>query len=404
VIKRQTLLALLLPVACTLTFWVVLPAAYRVSESSDFASFYEPVAQRILAGQGITTESGAVAMRYPPGYPVVLAATIGAGRAVGLPEERALDALALVCVALASLFLHLIARDLWSGWSAMLPSAAWSTYPLALWLTKQPNSELVFTPLLFACAYVLWKLTRNVRLQAGMVAWVGVLAAAAMLIRPIAILLPLVCAALVLWLATEWPRRTRALVAGAIVGISVTVMLPWELYASRSAGKLILVSDLGVAALRSGLTFGLAGKDRAGIYVPDAARTVMISFSAEYDQLDSFGAVVKAVQVETARHPVGMTELVLVKLLRAWYGTDSQRLDRYVAFVQILYVSTLLVALTMAWRRGAEQRRLALIVGVELFYFWGMSAVGLPLARYMVPSIGLAFALLPAALPVRSDA
>jgi hypothetical protein len=37
-----------------------------------------------------------------------------------------------------------------------------------------------------------------------------------------------------------------------------------------------------------------------------------------------------------------------------------------------------------------------MIVGLMLVYFWGMSAVGLPLARYMVPAIALAFVLVPA--------
>jgi 4-amino-4-deoxy-L-arabinose transferase-like glycosyltransferase len=394
-IGRSAVLALALPVACTVAFWMVLPPAYRVSESTDFSGFYEPVAKRILEGQGITTESGAVAMRYPPGYPLVLAMSIGAGGAIGLSEAHSLDLLALACVAISSLLLYLIARDLWTGWMALLPSAAFSTYPLALWLTKQPNSELVFTPILFACIYALWKLTRRVRPSIGLIVAVGVLSAVAMVVRPIALLLPLVCAALILVLALEWRLRTRAWVAAAVVGISGLTVLPWEVYASRAAGRFILMADLGVAALRSGLTFGVDNKDRAGIYVPDGVRKVMISFSAQYDELDTFGDVAHAVWNETKRHPGGMMGLVAMKMLRAWYGTDSQRLDKYVALIQVAYVLVIVAAFTACWRAGAERKRLALIIGLELIYFWGMSAVGLPLARYMVPAIGLAFVLLP---------
>ena len=287
-IKGRTLIALVLPVVCTGAFWLVLPAAYRASESSDFSSFYEPVAVRLLAGQGITTESGAVAMRYPPGFPIVLAAAIGTGRALGLSEEHALDVLALACVAISSLLLHLIAREIWSGWAALVPSAAWSTYPLVLWLTKQPNSELVFTPLLFACAFVLWKLTRDVRPRAGMVLAMGACAGAAMLVRPIALFLPLVCGALVLVLAKEWSVRARAVTAASVLAVALLVVLPWELRASSAAGHFVMLSDGGVPAMRDGLTFAVNTKKdyRGGIRVPDAVRTVMVSFYAQYDQLE----------------------------------------------------------------------------------------------------------------------
>lgn len=395
--RYQAVVATIVPVVCTIAFWAVLPSAYRVSESTDFTSFYEPVAQRVLAGNGITTASGAVAMRYPPGYPAVLAAAIGAGRTIGVSEETSLNALALVCVAIASLLLHLMARDIWTGWAALVPSAAWSTYPLALWLTKQPNSELVFTPLLFGCAYVVWKLTRSVRPGVGLVIAAGVLAGAAMLVRPIALLLPIVIAGLLLVLAREWDRRARVVTAIAVVAVALLVTLPWEMHASRAAGHFVLLSTGGVPTMRDGLTFGVnAEKGRAGIRVPDAARTVMIGFYARYDSLDSFGAIARAVLAETARHPMGMAELVALKLVRAWYGTDSQRLDGSVLIIQLVYLGALLWALSVAWRMGGERKRLAMIVAVMLLTFWIMSVLALPLVRYMLPSIGLAFALLPA--------
>jgi 4-amino-4-deoxy-L-arabinose transferase-like glycosyltransferase len=399
VIKGRTLIALVLPVVCTGAFWLVLPAAYRASESSDFPSFYEPVAVRLLAGQGITTESGAVAMRYPPGYPIVLAAAIGAGRALGLSEEHALDVLALACVAISSLLLHLIARDIWSGWAALVPSAAWSTYPLALWLTKQPNSELVFTPLLFACAFALWKITRDVRPRAGMVLAVGACAGAAMLVRPIALFLPLVCGALVLVLAKEWSVRARAVTAASVLAVALLVVLPWELRASGAAGHFVMLSDGGVPTMRDGLTFAVnAKKDyRAGIRVPDAVRTVMISFYAQYDQLDSYGAIARAMLAESGRHPAGMAGLVVLKLVRAWYGTDSQRLEGYIAVIQLVYLALLAWAWYVARCAGGERKRLAFIVASILILFWCMSVLALPLVRHMVPAIGMAFVLLPAA-------
>ncbi len=170
------LIAALLPVAAAVAFWMVLPAQYRVAESTDYESFYRPVAVQLLAGHGIVTESGAPALRYPPGYPVLVAAALGAGNIIGLPESTSLDLLTFVSIAVSSLFLYLIARDLWGGWLALLPSAAWSTYPLALWFTKQPNSEVPFTMVLFASAFVMWRLLRGAKPDLWLAAGAGALA------------------------------------------------------------------------------------------------------------------------------------------------------------------------------------------------------------------------------------
>ncbi|MGH9317406.1 MAG: hypothetical protein ACRD1P_09890, partial [Thermoanaerobaculia bacterium] len=49
-----------------------------------------------------------------------------------------------------------------------------------------------------------------------------------------------------------------------------------------------------------------------------------------------------------------------------------------------------------AWRSGGEAKRLAVVCSALIVYFWGMSFIGLSIVRYMVPAIGLGFALLPA--------
>ncbi|HUO51737.1 MAG TPA: glycosyltransferase family 39 protein [Gemmatimonadaceae bacterium] len=392
-------LALLLPVLCAAAFRRALPASMAAGENTDFATFYSPVAHRILAGDGITTESGAVAMRYPPGYPILLAAAVGAGGAIGLSDARSMDMLTLLCIGLSSLLLYLVARDLFSGWLALAPSLAYATYPLGLWLTRQPSSEVPFTTLLFACAWLAWRLTRGERPHWALAAVLGALAGAAMLVRPIGVFMPLVLAALVLLLAAKWPARTRALAAAAIVAASALVIAPWEVHVSRAAGRFVLLSDGGVPSMRDGLTFAVnASKGRAPIWVPDGVRTVMISFLAQYDQLDSYGAIARAGAKEFAAHPGGMIGLAALKLARAWYGTDSQRLDRYILLLQLFYIAALAWAMRMAWRAGGERRRLAIIAGAFLLYFWGMSVLALPLVRYMVPAIGLAFLVLPAAV------
>lgn len=57
----------------TLLFWNIVPASLQANESSDYIYFYEPVAQNLLAGHGLTTANGEFATAYPPGYPLLLA-------------------------------------------------------------------------------------------------------------------------------------------------------------------------------------------------------------------------------------------------------------------------------------------------------------------------------------------
>jgi hypothetical protein len=182
-----------------------------------------------------------------------------------------------------------------------------------------------------------------------------------------------------------------------VVAMCLVVILPWEIHASRAEGRLVVLSTGGVPSMRDGLTFGVnADKTyRQGIYVPDAIRTVMISFYEEYDSLNSYGAIAHAGMRELGAHPVGVVGLAGMKFLRAWYGTDSQRLDKYIALLQLVYLFVLVRAGRMAWKAGGERRRLVVLVTVLVAYFWLMSALALPLVRYMVPAIGLAFLWVP---------
>ena len=90
-----------------------------------------------------------------------------------------------------------------------------------------------------------------------------------------------------------------------------------------------------------------------------------------------------------------------LKLARAWYGTDSQRLDRYILLFQVLYLGLLARAAWMASRAGGERRRLFVICAWVMVYFWAMSVMALPLVRYLLPAIGMGFLMVPVLLEPR---
>lgn len=141
---RYALRVFVASVGITLLFWNLLPPSYHHNESTDYKHFYEPVARRMLSGEGLTEADGTLAMRYPPGYPILLAGAFGVAQGLQLPEVVVLAAMTLLCVGLSSVFVFLMARSVWAPGAALGVALIWTTYPCLLWLTKQPNSELPF--------------------------------------------------------------------------------------------------------------------------------------------------------------------------------------------------------------------------------------------------------------------
>ena len=123
----------------------------------------------------------------------------------------------------------------------------------------------------------------------------------------------------------------------------------------------------------------------------------MIDLDAQYEQLESYDAIARAGVRKLRAHPVGTAGLVGMKLLRAWHGTDSQRLNQYIFWLQLLYLGAIAWASWRAWQPGAERRRLTTIVAIFAVFFRGMNVLVLLLVRYMGLAIRPAFLLVPAA-------
>jgi 4-amino-4-deoxy-L-arabinose transferase-like glycosyltransferase len=287
-----------------------------------------------------------------------------------------------------------MARRLWGDRVALVASIGWSVYPLTLWLSKQPNSELPFTALLFIAVALFFNALH--KSDEAWLRWLaaGALVGAAMLVRPIAILLPFVLCALILWRARSLSRSFRVAACGFLLAGTALLVVPWELWAYRRSGTFVLLSTGGVASMKDGFTFAVDHRDyRQGVAVPaDVADFMRPIFS---ERMTSVGDVVKAVARESRARPTAAIKLFLIKLARAWYGTDSQRMESPILLIQMVVLAILLAATVIAWREAAALRDAAICVWGILLYFWFMNLASLPLARYTAPAIGLLFVLLP---------
>lgn len=381
-------------------FWAILPAEYRANQSSDYTNAYEPVARAIAAGRGIVTPDGEFATRYPPGFSLALAGVFRLGDALGVADATMLWLFRLICAGLSAVLVYALARLVWSPGLALLPALAWLTYPFLLWLTKQPNSEVPFVPVLYGALYLFWLAV--VRRATGPRAWAlyllaGGLVGAAMLIRPAALGLSVVLAVvLFLCAGREISRRTRLGYGGLVLIGSLLVVAPWEAAVYARTGEIIPLSSGGAMTIHDGLTFLAVPKEyRREVAVPEDVAALGWAIHERRLETATTGGVVRVVAEEARRAPAAFAKLLLIKIARSWYGVDSRILEIPTLALQVVYLALIVWGSVYAWRRGGLLWRMTAGNWLIVLYFWGMTLLVVPLLRYMVPVMGLLLISLP---------
>ncbi len=381
-------------------FWAILPSEYRENQSSDYSNAYEPVARAIAAGRGIVTPEGELATRYPPGFSLALAGVFRLGDALGVSDETMLLAFRLLCAGLSAVLVYALARLVWSPRLALLPALAWLSYPFFLWLTKQPNSEVPFVPVLYGALYLFWLAVA--RRATGPRAWAlyllaGGLVGAAMLIRPAALGLSVVLAAvLFLCAGREVNRRARLGYGGLVLIGSLLVVLPWEAAVYARTGEIIPLSSGGAMTIHDGLTFLAVPKEyRREVAVPEDVAALGWAIHERRRETDTTGGVLRVVAEEAQRAPAAFGKLLLLKGARSWYGIDSRILEIPTMALQVVYLALIVWGGLFARRQGGLLWRMTAGNWLIVLYFWGMTLLVVPLLRYMVPVMGLLLIALP---------
>ena len=400
-LRSPLLVVLILSALISVVFLKALPDRFRQNEETDYFFSYEPIARNFMAGQGLSRDGEHLATEYPPGYSLILAAIYSGSNLLGVSEDAALSAFAVICMALVSMFVFLLARMFWGTLPALISALVWMTYPFGLWLTKQPNSELPFMVVLYGGFCLFWYALSR-RLPARVYFLCGLIFGAAMLIRPIAMGVGLVLSVLVWFTRREMSRRTRGVMIAMLLVGSLIAILPWEAWVYHKTGQVIPLGSNGVKSMRDGLTFAAWSKGyrEEGNTSPDVLQ-VMENIRAHEEEISTFGDFRSVMSREFRDHPVGMTKLLLLKLGRSWYGTDSKRMETPILLIQLAYLLLVGWGAWNAWKRGGKYR--GLVIGVLLItvYFWGMTFLALSILRYLVPVVGLLFVLVAGCYPRR---
>ncbi|MDD5195391.1 MAG: glycosyltransferase family 39 protein [Candidatus Omnitrophica bacterium] len=383
-------------VLITLFFWAMLPPAFKV-DSGDYTCFYEPVARNILKGNGPMIMQGDTAfISFPPGYPLILAGIFSFSKVFNIPENIFLWLFILISIVLTSLFIFSMAKMAWGVYPALICSLIWMTYPFYLNLTKQPNSEIAFILVFYGSISLLLRTVFN-KIHAWYIyVLIGALIGLTMLIRPIAIGLGMIVALTLFFLESGIRLRLRFMLILALLLGNILVVLPWEMWVYQKTGKIIPLSVHGSDCIKDGLTFN-GGKDyRRSISLPADVEKLMQNIRKNYRELDSSKKIAFFMVDAYKAQPLAVIKLVLIKMARSWYATDSQRFETQILFIQLPYLILILFGTFAAWKQGGVLKRMAVVLWFIALYFWLMTFLALSVLRYMVPPIGLLFILIPA--------
>jgi hypothetical protein len=164
----------------------------------------------------------------------------------------------------------------------------------------------------------------------------------------------------------------------------------------------VLVSSNGVGTIRDGFAFHKTR--RSPIWIPAKAERVVQDVWEAYGDLTNYSSVMRLIVSQARHNPVGLTELYAYKVIRSWYGVDTQQPLKEVVnmLASALYMIPAAFGIRRYFRRGTVQHTQGGTVLVLLIlYFWGITTLTVSIARYMVPTIGFACVFIPLCVSYR---
>ncbi len=397
--QRTMLLAIsgIVAILAHATFLLLLPAAWQKNQSSDYVEYYEPVAQKLAAGAGLVLGSKP-ALRYPPGIPMLYAATFWISDSLDISHGAGLRIFQSLFVIASGVLVGVVAMRFLSLRIALAASILWSTYPFHLWLTKQPDASAIFSTLLLlgVFLFLLWSTDGCHAVLYGFL--LGFILAIIALIKPFGIALPAVFMGLA-WMCTAPCRpRHRGRFSFCVLVAYLLLISPWEVWAWRVSGHWIPLCTNGPNALIDGLTFGTV-RGLKQVPMPESVRTLTEDAVAHAKQLRTTTSIANFMVVQIRERPESVIKLFLVKAVRSWYSNESHTLEKWVAVIQLFYLPFVIFGMRIVWRGGRQHKNFLLVAMGITLYFWMMTVItALPILRYMVPTVSLLMVFAAAAL------
>jgi len=376
-------------------FYLLIPESYKNNESSDYISFYEPVAKNIAYKGFFIDDIENLGFRYPPGFSIILAVIFILSDIFFISHENAVFIFSILCISFSSIIIYLISKNIFGEKKALIAPILFTTYPLLLWTIKQPNSESPFMLLILYSLYIIQKIFNNNEKKYEIYI-LGFTIAYSILIRPIAILLPLIVIFFFIlhYLNSKKTKTIKYIIAFSV--ICFITLLPWEIYAYSKINKVILISTSGGAGIYDGLTYNInLKKYREKIQYSDEIENLMIRIKEKTSLKSKPSEVLSVVIYEFYNNPIDVIKLYLIKFSRAFYATDSQRNENIIFIIQVFYLNFLFICLFLFYKYKKQNLLFNMFILCTFFYFIAMSTIALSIVRYIVPVTSYLFIFTP---------
>ena len=374
----------------------------------------DSVAANFLAGKGWIDDSGNFADARPPGHSLIIIGLKKTSEFTGLAEISIDRLFNVLMLASSSVLLFLIARLVWETGPIWVVPAVWTTCPFSLWFLNQPYSEIPFFVFFFSSVLLFLLSYQLAGRRKYFVAFVlGVILAAAMMVRSIAIGLPIIF--FLVWIATtprECWRSHATYLAFLTIGLFL-VVTPWSYIAYGQTGNLHFLTPptLAINSVGNGISFvtdidGDRKELNLSPRVEKLASDILSGFNQiqknEQQKKSNLAAYYKIILEKASTSPGAAVEFLMIKIARAWYGTYTHSFEKITRSLQVCYLGLIIYSMWRIIRYRLLPRRILLLFMAIVFYFWAIAAMFEPLVRYMVPALGILFTCLPA-LVVKSQ-
>jgi len=395
---KIALLIFFLAILVVILFWIILPGGFQDVEPSDFLTHYKPLAISLIQGKGYVLNQE-WSTRYPPGFSIIIAGFLTLSNLSHLNPIISLAFMILLFSAGSSVVMYLLGEIIWSKSGGIICSLLWMTYPFHLWLTKQPNSEPPFI-FFFLLSLLLILLVTNRKHSMFLLFLAGFSIGIAMLIRPIAIGLGLIFA-ITYWLVSHESKKPQLFGIFLILIGNMLAIFPWEYSTYQNNGEIIPLSSNGVGSIRLGFTFPVKLDDfRKAVDVPVDVKNLAQQILTDSQSISSTKEQFEILSYYLIKEPIPFLKLIIIKLSRTWYGSDTNTYDQYSLTIQVFYLVLIGLSAYISARNKNNKYFLFKISVPSLIYFWVMTIVGMPLLRYMVPVISLTFLFVPAFIQI----
>jgi 4-amino-4-deoxy-L-arabinose transferase-like glycosyltransferase len=363
------------------------PTGHQVP-NTDYLVRYEPIANSILEGRGITLD-GQVHPEWAPGFSVILAGLFTISNFTGIARLDLIVILNIILSAASACLLFLSAKELFGKKIGFISSFLWLTYPFNLWFLKNPNSEVPFlTFLYFGILFLVISLKKN---NLKLIFLTGFMFGLASLIRLPALFFSVFLAGFLLFILKKFSLRRRVIFVLILLLGNFFAFLPWGVYSSVNKSGSVPVSDLSSEGLLVGYTF-LLGSDNGGEKIAlspetrEALEELKINTAEGGNSLAVLAGAFK-------KHPAIYFHLTLLRIVRAWYATGMMWWEQKILLVQSFYILSAVLGLIFAVKKHKDKiTGVFLILGI-IIYFWAMSSLTIPILRYLIPAMPLVIVL-----------